>query len=191
MGPVTDPLAQHVGSRPATSAGSRAFIVRPFQRLARTHVANNMADAMLAAALADSIFFSLPADNARGPVLRYLIITMAPFAVVGALLGLRIPRSRVADEKADPVERQELRGAGIQLAQAAMALLRGFVGFLTMLIAFDFRGADKEAWQFGLVAGISVLAGLIGAAVAPRLKGITSEETILTTSLGLVVSGAF
>lgn len=313
MGPVTDPLANRTGSRPATAEGTRAFVVRPFQRLARTHVANNMADAMLAAALADSIFFSLPADNARGPVVRYLIITMAPFAViapligplidrlkgghrfvlvgtmivraglcwllidqiaddtpgplffllallvlvgqraynvarsalvptvvhsddelieansklaiiggfagfvgilpaalllkiwgpgwalglavltyaVGAVLGTRIPRSRVATEKADPVERQELRGAGIRLAGAAMALLRGCVGFLTMLIAFDFRGGDKAAWQFGLVAGVSVLAGLIGAAVAPRLKEITTEETILTSSLGLVVGGAF
>jgi MFS family permease len=313
MGPVTDPLANRTGSRPATAEGTRAFVVRPFQRLARTHVANNMADAMLAAALADSIFFSLPADNARGPVVRYLIITMAPFAViapligplidrlkgghrfvlvgtmivraglcwllidqiaddtpgplffllallvlvgqraynvarsalvptvvhsddelieansklaiiggfagfvgilpaalllkiwgpgwalglavvtygVGAVLGTRIPRSRVATEKADPVERQELRGAGIRLAGAAMALLRGCVGFLTMLIAFDFRGGDKAAWQFGVVAGVSVLAGLIGAAVAPRLKEITTEETILTSSLGLVVGGAF
>jgi hypothetical protein len=313
MGAVTDPLANRTGSRPATAEGSLAFVVRPFQRLARTHVANGMADAMLAAALADSIFFSLPADNARGPVVRYLIITMAPFAVIapligplidrlkgghrfvlvgtmlvraglcwlligqisddtpgplffllallvlvgqraynvarsalvptvvntddelieansklaiiggiasfvgilpaalllkifgpgwalglavltyaaGGVLGLRIPRARVATAKADVVERQELRGAGIQLAGAAMALLRGCVGFLTMLIAFDFRGGDKAAWQFGLVAGVSVLAGLIGAVLAPRLKAITTEETILTTSLGLVVSGAF
>ncbi len=313
MGPVTDPLANHVGSRPGTAEGSRAFVVRPFQRLARTHVANNMADAMLAAALADSIFFSLPADNARGPVFRYLIITMAPFIfiapligplidrlkgghrfvligtmvvrsaiawflidqiaddtpgplffllallvlvgqraynvarsalvptvvtsddelveanskltilggfagfvgilpaalllkiwgpgwalglavityAVGGVLGLRIPSSRVATAKRDAVERQEIRGAGIQLAGGAMSLLRSCVGFLTMLIAFDFRGGDRAAWQFALVAGVSVLAGLAGAAVAPRLKGITTEETILTTSLGLVVSGTF
>jgi len=313
MGAVTDPLTSRAGSRPNTSEGSRAFVVRPFQRLARTHVANNMADAMLAAALADSIFFSLPAGEARAPVLRYLVITMAPFAViapligplidrlkgghrfvlvgtmaarallawllvgqisddtpgplffllallvlvgqraynvarsalvptvvnsdgelveansklaiiggfagfvgilpaalllklfgpgwalglavvtysVGGVLGLRIPGSRVATEKADLVERQELRGAGIQLAQAAMALLRGFVGFMTMLIAFDFRGGDKAAWQFGIVAAVSVLAGLVGAAVAPKLRDLTSEETILTASLGLVVSGAF
>ncbi len=92
MDAVTDPLANHVGSRPATAEGSRAFIVRPFQRLARTHVANNMADAMLAAALADSIFFSLPADNARGPVLRYLIITMAPFIFIAPLIGPLIDR---------------------------------------------------------------------------------------------------
>jgi hypothetical protein len=103
---------------------------------------------------------------------------------VGAVVGLQIPRSRVATAKRDAVERQEIRGAGIQLAGGAMSLLRGCVGFLTMLIAFDFRGG-------GLVAGVSVLAGLVGAAVAPRLRDLTSEETILTSSLGLVVGGAF
>ena len=313
MGPVSDPLANVKGSRPSTAEGAKAFIVRPFQRLARTHVANAMADARLAAALADSIFFSLPADNARGPVVRYLIITMAPFAVIapligplidrlkgghrfvlvgtmvaraalawflvdqisddtpgplffllallvlvgqraynvarsalvptvvtsddelieanskltiiggiagfvgivpaavllrlfgpgwalgmaaltytiGAALGLRIPRSRVATAKPDQAERAELRGAGIRLAGGAMALLRGCVGFLTMLIAFDFRGGDRAAWQFAVVAGVSVLAGLIGAAIAPRLKEHATEERILTASLGLVVVGAF
>ncbi|MGN6694310.1 MAG: hypothetical protein ACTHN0_09035, partial [Aquihabitans sp.] len=122
-----------------------------------------------------------------GWALSLAVITYA----VGGGLGLRIPGSRVATAKADLVERQELRGAGIQLAQAAMALLRGFVGFMTMLIAFDFRGGDKAAWQFGIVAAVSVIAGLVGAAVAPKLRDLTSEETILTASLGLVVSGAF
>ena len=308
---VTDSLANATGSRPATAEGNRAFVVRPFQRLARTHVANCMADAMLAAALADSLFFSLPADSARSPVVRYLIITMLPFAVIAPLvgpmidrlkgghrfvlvgstvlraglcwlmvdqikaggptffllalcvlvcqraynvarsalvptvvgsddelieansklaiiggisafvgilpaalllriwgpgwalglamitygvssvLGLRIPRSRVAVARADSMERSELRGAGIVLAGSAMGLLRGCVGFLTMLIAFDFRGGDRAPWQFGVVAGVSVLAGLVGAGVAPRLKARVSEESILTASLGLVVVGAF
>ena len=59
MGRVTDPVTNAPASRPGTVEGTRAFIVRPFQRLARTHVANCMADAMLAAALADSLFFSI------------------------------------------------------------------------------------------------------------------------------------
>ncbi|WP_426574065.1 MFS transporter [Aquihabitans sp. McL0605] len=308
---MTDPFAPKTGNRPGTPEGSRAFIVRPFQRLARTHVANCMADAMLAAALADSLFFSLPADSARSPVVRYLIITMLPFAVIAPLvgplidrlkgghrfvlvgstvlrivlcylmigeiraggasffllalcvlvcqraynvarsalvptvvasddelieansklaiiggvsafvgivpaavllkvwgpgwalglamvtygtssvLGLRIPRSRVAVAKPDSAEKSELRGAGIRLAGAAMSLLRMCVGFLTMLVAFDFRGGDRATWEFAVVAGVSVAAQLVGAAVAPRLKAMASEETILTGSLGLVVVGTF
>lgn len=270
-----------------------------------------MADAMVAAALADSLFFSLPADSARAPVVRYLLITMLPFAVIAPLvgplidrlkgghrfvlvgsavvrallcylmidqiraggapffllalcvlvaqrayhvarsalvptvvgsddelveansklaiisgisafvgvvpagillklwgpgwalglamltyltatgLGLRIPAARVATSKADETERHELRGAGIVLAGSAMGLLRMCVGFLTLLIAFDFRGGDREPWEFAVVGGVSVLSQLVGAALAPRLKTITDEENILTGSLALVVGGAF
>ena len=72
--------------------GTRAFITTPFHRLARTHASSAMADAMVAATLASSIFFSLPADDARVPVVRYLIITMLPFALLSPLIGPLIDR---------------------------------------------------------------------------------------------------
>lgn len=310
MGVVSDASASTARIHPATAAAQRAFTVTPFQRLARTHAVSAMADAMVTAALADSIFFSLPAESARAPVVRYLLITMLPFAVIAPLvgplidrlkgghrfvlvgttvvraglaylmideisasgptfflialcllvaqrayhvarsalvptvvdsdgelieansklamisglaafvgvlpaaallklfgpgwalglavvtyllamvLGLRIPSARVATEKADEAERHELRGAGILLAGSAMGLLRMCVGFLTLLIAFDFRGGGREPWEFAVVAGVSVASQLVGAAVAPRLRVLTSEENILTASLGLVVGGA-
>ena len=92
MGPVSSTTAPRPGSNPATPDGVRAFIVTPFHRLARTHAAPAMADAMVAAALADSLFFSLPADSARAPVVRYLVITMLPFAVIAPLVGPLIDR---------------------------------------------------------------------------------------------------
>ena len=303
--------AASTGSGPRTEAARRAFTVTPFQRLARTHFTSAVADAMVAVTLADSLFFSLPADSARSPVVRYLLITMLPFAVIAPLvgplidrlkgghrfvlvgsagvravlcwlmideiaaggasffllalcvlvaqrayhvarsaivptvvvdddelieansklamisglagfvgvlpaaalqrlagpgwalglaiatylvavvLGLRIPSARVATSKADEVERHELRGAGIILAGSAMGLLRMCVGFLTLLIAFDFRGGGRRPWEFAVVAGCSVASGLVGAAVAPRLKAMTTEENMLTGSLGLVVVGTF
>lgn len=311
MGAVTDVPANTPSQRPATAEGHRAFIVTPFMRLARSHAASAMADAMVAASLADSLFFSLPADSARTPVVRYLIITMLPFAVIAPLIGplidrlkgghrfvllgtlvarallsylmidqidgggpsffllalcvlvaqraghvarsalvptvvtsddelveansklaiisgvagflgvvpaavllrlggpawalglatltfgvavvlaWRIPSARVATTRADETERHELRGPGIVLAGSAMGLLRMCVGFLTLLIAFDFRGGDRAPWEFALVAGVSVLSQLAGAAIAPRLKAVTSEENILTGALALVVAGGF
>ena len=47
-----------------------------------------------------------------------------------------------------------------------MGLLRMCVGFLTLLIAFDFRGGDRRPWEFAVVAGFSVASQLAGAAVA-------------------------
>ncbi|MFN8018163.1 MAG: hypothetical protein U0P45_08575 [Acidimicrobiales bacterium] len=82
------------------------------------------------------------------------------------MLGLRIPGTRVATEKPDRAERHELRGAGIVLAGSAKGLLRMCVGFLTLLIALDFRGGDRKPWEFAVVAGVSA-SQLVGSALAP------------------------
>lgn len=311
MGPVTDSFEPRLEPRPGTGAGVKAFVVTPFSRLARTHAASTMADAMVAASLAGSLFFELPADGARGPVLRYLVITMLPFAVLSPLIGPLIDRmkgghrlvvigsavaravicyllitritsestvffllalcllvgqksyqvarsalvpavvdsdaelvqansklslisglsgfigvipagillkafgaewsvalamctyvvsavlatgiskAQVATTRADEVERHELRGATIIMAGTAMGLIRACVGFLTLLVAFDFRGGDRPAWQFAVVGGVSVLSQLAGAAMAPHIRAHTSEENLLTGVLALLVAGGF
>ena len=309
MEEMKEPEDPRAVAHPATAAGTKAFVVTPFARVARAHAASTMADAMVAASLAGSLFFNLPADGARGPVLRYLIITMLPFAVmspligplidrmpgghrlmvigsavvrslicyllitrisgestvffllalcllvgqkayqvarsalvpsvvhsdaelvqansklslisgiagfvgvvpaaillkafgpghsiglamctyvVAAVLAAQIPKVQVASEQADEAERHELRGASIVMAGSAMGLIRACVGFLTLLVAFDFRGGDRPAWQFGLVGGISVGSQLVGAAAAPRIRQVTSEENLLTGVLALLVAG--
>lgn len=308
---TSTPSADAGASQPRTIEGRSAFLVTPFQRMARAHFLSAMADAMVAVSLADTLFFSLPADSARAPVVRYLLITMLPFAVIAPLVGplidrlkgghrfmviasaiaravlcwlmigeinkggapffllalcvlvaqrayqvarsalvptvvnsdgelieansklamisglagfvgvlpaallnrlagpgwalglalltylaaaalaTRIPPARVATTGPDETERSELRSAGIVLAGSAMGLLRMTVGFLTLLIAFDFRGGDRRPWEFALVGAVSVACGLIGAAVAPRLKERATEEHILTGALTLVAGGAF
>lgn len=308
MGDVTNRPDDTVQPHPATEAGVKAFVVTPFARMARTHAASAMGDAMVATSLAGSLFFTLPAGDARGPVLRYLVITMLPFAVISPLIGPLIDRLkgghrlmvigsavlrsflcflmatviggesvlfflyalcllvcqkayqvarsalvpsvvrsddelvqansklslisglagfvgvvpaaillllgpqwslslamvvyavaavlaigitgvRVAEDSPDETERTELRGAGIVMAGSAMGLIRASVGFLTLLVAFDFRGGDRAAWEFGLVGAVSVLSQLVGAAVAPRIRTLTSEENLLTGCLALMVAG--
>ena len=51
-------------------------------------------DTLITIALADSLFFSIRPGAARGKVILYLLLTMAPFAVVGPLLGPVLDRSR-------------------------------------------------------------------------------------------------
>ena len=51
-------------------------------------------DTLVTMALADSLFFSIQPGAARGKVILYLLLTMAPFAVVGPLLGPVLDRSR-------------------------------------------------------------------------------------------------
>jgi MFS family permease len=66
----------------------------PFGRLVRTHMVTMCADACVAASLAGSLFFQKPSSGARGSVLLYLLLTMAPFAVVAPIIGPALDRLR-------------------------------------------------------------------------------------------------
>ncbi|GAB3172743.1 MFS transporter [Streptomyces incanus] len=83
-------------------------------KLIELHGVNGAGDVMITVALASTVFFSVPTDEARGRVALYLAITMAPFTllapVVGPLLD-RLPHGRRAAM------------AGAMLARAILALV--------------------------------------------------------------------
>ncbi len=311
--------------------GAEAFDVSPFHRLARTHALSVAGDTLLAIALADSLFFDVDPNDARWKVGAYLLLTIAPFAVVAPFLGpvvdrvegghrfmiistavfraafmaalvvyvqewqlfplafamlvmgktyavaksavvpttvkseaalvrsnsrlsvlsavsgavagipgvvllrfggapwvlglgvvvfmaaavmaVQMPAMKVAAKPAEEAERAELRSAGILVASSAMGYLRGAVGFVTMLLAFDLRGGidpgpvgagveighrvretigferldlatgGAPPWHFG-VALIGVgVGGLIGSGGVPRLRARLAEERILAYAL--------
>jgi hypothetical protein len=58
----------------------------PLDRYGLAHLTSVAGDTFVAFALADSIFFSLPAGEASGKVALYLALTMAPLALAGPLL---------------------------------------------------------------------------------------------------------
>ncbi len=64
-----------------------------FGRLALVHVIMMAGDTLVTVSLAGSLFFSVTPDAAKGKVLLYLLLTIAPFAVVSPLLGPLIDRS--------------------------------------------------------------------------------------------------
>jgi hypothetical protein len=66
----------------------------PFARLARTQAFMVAGDTLVALALAGSLFFSISPDAARSKVALYLLLTMAPFAVVAPLVGPWIDRAK-------------------------------------------------------------------------------------------------
>ncbi len=69
---------------------------RPFGRLALVHVLMVAGDTLVTISLAGSLFFSISPTEARSKVILYLVLTLAPFAVVSPLLGPVIDRSRGA-----------------------------------------------------------------------------------------------
>jgi hypothetical protein len=58
-----------------------------FRRLAETHAGSVAGDTVVAIALAGTLFFSVPSADARSNVALYLVVTLAPFAVIGPFLG--------------------------------------------------------------------------------------------------------
>ena len=330
--PITPPR------RPA-DAGREGLTPSPFARLARVHALSAAADTLVATSLAGSLFFSIPTGEARGRVALYLLLTIAPFAIIGPLMGpaldrmpggrrllvigtgigrvvtcllmarhinslllfpeafvilvlgrayaiarsalvptvvdsdadlvdansrlallsgisgfaaavpgalvlklagaewvlvlaalcggaqavlaAKLPKTTVAPEPADATEAAELRGAGVVHAAEAMGVLRGIVGFLTFLLAFALRGGGDDTpipvglalgrairsiagfpttvaeggssgsptWHFGVVIGASVIGGLLGAIIAPRLRSLTTEERILEGALVATIAG--
>jgi len=58
------------------------------------HLLSVGGDALVAIALAGSLFFSVDPSGARWRIFVYLVFTMAPFAVVGPLIGPMMDRAR-------------------------------------------------------------------------------------------------
>ena len=58
----------------------------PLEAYALVHLAGTAGDALVAIALADSVFFSLPVGQAKLKVALYLLLTMAPLAVAAPAL---------------------------------------------------------------------------------------------------------
>ena len=83
---------------------------RPLDRLAWVHATSTFGDALVAVALAGTLLFAVPVAAARPRVALYLLLTVAPFAVVAPLLG------RLLDGRS---------GAGRLALAAAMALRAG------------------------------------------------------------------
>ncbi len=136
----------------------------------------------------------------------------------GAILGFAIPATQLAADPPDADEKAEMRGAGIILAASAMGYVRGVVGFLTMLLAFELRGGidpgptgagveighrvrealgglrldlttgGSPAWHFGAVLLATGVGGLVGGLASPRLRAVAREERILAGVLGGVAA---
>ncbi|MFJ8083461.1 MFS transporter [Streptomyces sp. NPDC096205] len=68
-------------------------------KLIELHGVNGAGDMMITVALASTVFFSVPTDEARGRVALYLAITMAPFTLLAPVIGPlldRVPHGRRA-----------------------------------------------------------------------------------------------
>ncbi|MGI8666279.1 MAG: MFS transporter [Jatrophihabitans sp.] len=86
------------------------------------------ADAMVTVALAGTVFFSAPSDAQRGNVLLYLLMTVAPFAVVAPVIGPALDRVQHG-------RRWVMAGTAIGRAALAVVMALNFTDLLLLFPA--------------------------------------------------------
>jgi MFS family permease len=143
-------------------------------RLIELHGINTAGDAMVAVALANTLFFSVPTGQARGRVALYLLITMAPFAVMAPIIGPLLDRFR----------------HGRRWAIALTLLVRAFLAWV-LAGAVASEGFSLYPAAFGCLV-CSKAYGVTRSATVPRLlpEGGTLVAANARISLAGIISGA-
>jgi MFS family permease len=119
------------------------------------------ADAFVTVALAGTIFFSTSVDQARGRVVLFLIITMAPFAVLAPFIGPALDRIQQG-------RRFVLAGTMLTRGLLCYAMSANVANSVTLLPA-----------AFGILV-LQKAGGVVKASVTPRL--LPAEITLVTAN---------
>ena len=138
-------------------------------RLVELHAVHSAGDAALAVSLAGTLFFSVPTGQARGQVALFLVLTMAPFAVVAPLVGPLLDRFR----------------HGRRWAIGATLALRAFLAWVLAGAV-----ASSSAWLFPAALGCLVASrayGVTRAAAVPRL--LPSGFTLVNANSRISLAG--
>lgn len=119
------------------------------------------ADAFVTVALAGTIFFSTSVDQARGRVVLFLIITMAPFAVLAPFIGPALDRIQ----------------QGRRFVLAGTMLTRGLLCYAMSANVSDSVTLLPAA--FGILV-LQKAGGVVKASVTPRL--LPTQITLVTAN---------
>ncbi len=104
---------------------------------------------------------------------------------VALVSASRLPADVVAARPEQPAERRQLHSRRLQLAAAAMLLLRAASGFLFFLLAFWLRTQSAGTFWFGAAIGMSALSTMAGNSIAPGIRRRLREEVMIVGALGL------
>jgi hypothetical protein len=126
--------------------------------LIETTAVSGAADAFVTIALAGTIFFSTSVDQARGRVVLFLIITMAPFAVLAPFIGPALDRIQQG-------RRFVLAGTMLARGLLCYAMSANVADSVTLLPA-----------AFGILV-LQKAGGVVKASVTPRL--LPAEITLV------------
>lgn len=158
-----------------------------FTKLAETHAGSVAGDTLVAIALAGTLFFSVPSTEARDNVALYLLITLAPFVIIGPFLGGVFERFPGA-----------YRG-GLFLSAALRAVVAiAMVFWLESLIIFPLALLALVLSRFHGIARASVLPvvlesrhDLISANAQVARIGVLASAVVVPAAAGVALMGAW
>jgi hypothetical protein len=143
---------------------------------------NSFGDMLITIALASSIFFSVPTGEARGRVALYLLVTMAPFALLAPVIGPlldRLPHGRRAAMAMSMLIRAMLAwtmaavisGGGLALYPEALGVLVASKGYGVVRSVVVPRLLPHQVTLVKANSRVT-LAGLIATGVAAPIGGL-------------------
>jgi MFS family permease len=138
-------------------------------KLIELHAVNSAGDMLITIALASTVFFSVPTGEARGRVALYLMVTMAPFALLAPVLGPLLDRL------------QHGRRAAMAMAMMARAVLAW-----TMAGVISTAGLGLYPAALGVLVA-SKAYGVVRSAVVPRL--LPGRTTLVKANSRVTLSG--
>lgn len=132
--------------------------------LRRVHALSTAGDAFTTVALAGSLFFSISPEAAKGKVILYLLLTMAPFGIVAPLLGPVFDRRRAG--------RRQMVAISL-LARAVISVL--MASNLHSLLLFPLAFSTLVASKSYLVAKAAIVPEMAGddTGAGPRPRFLT------------------
>ena len=164
-------------------------------RLALVHATSTLGDALVAVALAGTLFFAVPVAAARPRVALYLLLTVAPFAVVAPLLG-RLLDGRGGAGRLAVVAAMALRAALASLAVARTGSLLLYPLAFGLLVCSRAHGISRTALVpeliveddrdlvavNGRMARVAALGGTAGALLGVGLDRLLGGGAVLWAS---------
>ncbi|WP_328991097.1 MFS transporter [Kribbella sp. NBC_01245] len=139
-------------------------------RLIELGAVNAAGDTALAVSLAGTVFFAVPSDQARDQVALFLLLTMAPFALMAPLIGPFLDRFRHG-------------------RRWAIGATLGLRGFLVWSLAASMTGSVSP-WLYPAALGCLVASkayGVTRASAVPRL--LPQSITLVTANSRISLAG--
>ena len=138
----------------------------PFARLALAYAIGVAGDVFVTVSLADTLFFSATTSQARPKVLAYLLLTIAPFAVIAPVFGPLLDKTR----------------GGRRLIFAASMAARAV---LCLVMASHVNGPALYPLAFGALV-LSKVQSVTKSALVPAVIKDKSELVLANSRLALI-----